>query len=393
MAKDWQEMALKKLGDKNSYPAGIAPNKSFSLEEFPNFHVWEFSPNMKLDKVSGKTIKQGKRYLIAGRDWSIMMQTSLIKALHDILGERLGFNFTFEEWWRQWEKGFSTLSRTSDNMTKGLASNYPPDPKLNRQSTALEALVNKPGYIEWKNPRARLNPKWRVIEYFPNRSVKESYVCCGSDAQIVQQIIFIEFPPKVQSAGEDGFVKTETPIMSGHPMVTLYFSSGKSQDNSKRPMRSQISFRLMSKVELTEHRYQGESVLTEVDIQQLTAKIKAKFSDSNYKIERGDTIYSYTFKPLGYAMWSPLRNEQEAIRVFTDILSIQGHTLKPELIASTKKAARGNTVPDKKVKIAGIDVTLSQAYKNADVWFTHATLKLPVSKHMRTLIINPRVNY
>jgi hypothetical protein len=392
MTKDWQELALKKLGEKNTYPAGVAPNKSF--EEFPNFHVWEFSPNMKLDKVSGKPIKQGKRYLLAGRDWSIILQTSVIKALHDILGERLGFNFTFEDWWEQWERGFSKLSRTSDNMTKGLTSNYPADPKLSRQSTSLEAMVNKPGFIEWKNPRARLNPKWRVIEYFPNRSDNNtSYLCCGSDMQIVQQIISIEFPPKNSSGVNDGFVKTETPIMSGHPMVTLYFSSGKSQANGKRPIRSQISFRLMNKVELTEHSYQGESVLTEVDLQQIITKIKTKFSDSNYKIERGDTIYSYTFKPLGYRFWMPLRSQAEAIRLFTDVLSIQGHTLKPELVAESKKAARANTVPDKKVKIAGTDVTLSQAYKNADIWFTHATLKLPVSKHMKTLIINPRANY
>lgn len=385
MTKDWQELALKKLGEKNTMPAGIAPNKSFSLEDLPNFQVWEFSPNMKLDKVAGKTIKQGKRYLIAGRDWSIMMQTSLIKALHDILGERLGFNFTFEEWWEQWERGFSKLSRTSDNMTKGLVSNYPVDSKLNRQGTALEALANKPGYIEWKNPRARLNPKYRVIEYFPNRSVQESYICCGSDAQIVQQIISIEFPPKGQGEIGDGFVKTETPIMSGHPMVTLHFASSTQSSTSKYPVRSQISFRLMNKVELQEHCYQGESVLTEADIQQLITKLKTKYLATKYKIERGDKIYSYTLKPLGYAMWCPLKNEQEAIRVYSDILSIQGHTLKPELISESKRQIRNSATPDKTVAIAGESTTLSTAFKVVDCYFTHAVLKLPVSKKIKTL--------
>ncbi len=385
MSKNWQESSLKKLGTRNTTAAGLGGNKATGLAELPNFQVWEFSPNRKLDKLPGKPISQGQRYLVVGRNWSVMMQASIIKAVHDVIGERLGYLFTFEEWFDEWAKNFPNHLRESK---KGVTTNFPVTEKKGAENDG-----KKPLYIEWTKKQGGTDSKYRIVEYWPNPENKaESYLLSGCDRDLVEQILRIHQAPSQQTESVEP-IRAETPIMSGHPMVTLYFSSGKTRPGGKQPIRSQISFRLMDKVELPEHRYQGESVLTETDIEQLTKRIKQKFVDTPFKLERGDTIYSYTLKPLGYRFWCPLRNKEEAVKLFSAVTSIQSHSVNEKLIAETKKPIRDNTTPERKVKIAGKDVTLSTAYKNETLSFTHAVLKLPVSKQMKTLLIDPRVRY
>lgn len=64
--------------------------------------VYEFSPNKDLD--------QKRRYYLAGPEWSILQHSSLLKAGHDILGDRLGFTIDFEKWFEDFEYEFPKKS-------------------------------------------------------------------------------------------------------------------------------------------------------------------------------------------------------------------------------------------------------------------------------------------
>lgn len=328
--KDWQEMALRKLGEKNAMPAGIAPNKPFNLEDLPNFQVYEFSPNSKLDAIPGKSIKQGRRYLIAGRDWSIMMQSSIIKALHDVLGDRLGFGFTFDEWWKHWEKNFPTLSRVAGSAlnigTKGLTSNYPYDARGSRESTVDEALEGRPGYLEWVDPRLKTKPKFRVIEYFPSRNNKAvSHVLCGSDVQIIQQIIQIHF--QLSSIGGDisndeKFINNVS--FKGLPKVDIWFlESRETRDPNYKPLRGRLGFRLFK----TERYDKLETLerLTISEIRQIAVRIFDNFAKPiPHRWHRGKESFSYRDKPNGIETWGYCYAESDARELITKLLAVRG---------------------------------------------------------------------
>ena len=358
------------------------PGKRF--DENANFDVYEFSADKKLD--------DGERDYLWGSDGSIIEQASTVKAIHDSLSRRFGFNIKFEEFWNFWEAGFKGFERKS--KVAGLRSNYPENDIKEGDTVVAEAWrkdrATRPGYIEWI-PKSKTQFPLRIIEYFPDRSnesVSELFV--GSDWTIIRDIIQYEYEGglgNVELSGETGLMG-EAPLMGGHPMVTLYFAASQLLPNHRMPTRSRISFRLMDKVESSEYAYSGETVLTKADKDQLIQRIRTKYVVPRYQIERGDSAFSYSHRQAGYSFWNPLKNRTEAIRVYSDILSLRNHILDPNLIKESFKPARASTVPDKTLTVLGEPQTVRVGFKNEVLRFTHAILHLPVSRQRLTLAIS-----
>ena len=168
----------------------------------PYEQVWEYSPAQGLDERYGYPLQ------VAGTEFAIQLQISLGKFLHDLLGRRLGYLVRFEDFWEQWsEKSFEwVLNRTG---TPQMQTNYP-----FRDVTVGDRKIpgwrsdrkTRPAYLEWLNPNKKANPYYRIIEYWPNKSeIETSFVLIGSDSQIIQHIVTIEYQGNVGVA-EDDFI-------------------------------------------------------------------------------------------------------------------------------------------------------------------------------------------
>lgn len=96
--KKWEDLVLEAVAQKMDPTFLGSAQPQAGMEDQPNYKVFQFTPNRKLD--------ESERDLLAGPEWSIMQQASQIKALHDLLGRRLGYNFTFEDWFSDWRQGF-----------------------------------------------------------------------------------------------------------------------------------------------------------------------------------------------------------------------------------------------------------------------------------------------
>ena len=163
----WEDAVFKAVAEREkiTYLESKHPD-NLRLFEQPNWEVWEMTPNQLLDGY--------RRYLLAGPQWSIMLQSSIVKTLHDLLGDRLGYLLTFEKFWEIWEKGGNKfLNRTG---TPGLKTNFPRTERRNSDGSVTPAwrsdVETRPGYLEWKNPNPRANPKVTIIEYWSDRSAQ-----------------------------------------------------------------------------------------------------------------------------------------------------------------------------------------------------------------------------
>ncbi len=344
-------------------------------DELPNFEVWKYTSSERLDEAYGNH----PRYL-SGTAQLVAVQASAIKALHDELALRMGYGFTFEEWFEEWQKGFSNLINRPGSQSS-LITNYPIRDTGNRTGWRADP-ESRPQYLEWKSPKS--NRKFRVIEYFPEglSNPTNSIVCSGSDSQIINQIVSYEWGGKEKHE----FTSTsETPILGGHPQISLHFSARTRLVGHVHPTRMRISWRLINKIEHADYAYRNESVLTVNEVEELKNKIVTKFK--GYTVQRGDTVFSYTFKQLGYSFWQPLRDRSEAIRFYSDILAIQGHSLREDLIKDGKKRVKSATTPPKKKSILGQEVTIHTAFTKEELYFRYAVLKLPISRKSQTLYV------
>ncbi len=359
----WEKQILKELSDRNKATVIAGSSGTGDIYERASFDLYEFTPNKDLD--------QKRRYYLAGPEWSILQQSSLLKAGHDLLGDRLGFTIDFEKWFEDFEYEFQ---RNLPSTKQVAASKLKP---------WGNEIANRPKKLNLLTKEQAREQGYMKIRFWKDRTVEsDSEVLAGTYLELRQQLLE---RMRTQEVFADAAPQRETPIVGGHPQVSLHFSARARLPNHSHPTRLRISWRLMDKVEHADYRWGGESVLSVNDVSQLQTKIIAKFK--GYKVERGDTIYSYTFQPLGYGFWQPLRSRAEAIRFYSDVMSIQGHTMQENLLKEGSKGIRKSTVAPKKKTILGKEVTISTALTQEDLYFRYARLYLPVSRQSQTLYI------
>lgn len=379
---NWEEKTLKKIADEQRLTA-LGTSRELELADQPNFQVYEFTPNKRLD---GK-----KRYYLAGPDYSIMIQSSALKAAHDFLGNRLGFNFTFEEWFEHWESGFSFgINRTG---TTGLVTNYPLR-KVGDKPGWRENRDERPGYLEWKNPNAKANPSYRVIEYWPDKSIKEkSYVLTGSDLQIVQQILQIEYEGGGNAiADSDSFVGGWFGIRRGQPEILLSFWEDKEDlEVGYNRVQGKIRFRIMDK---TDDPDSPLAKLTWTDIGQYRDRLVQQFQSPNNGLglvwRKGKDLLTYTDKSRGYESRILCRDEASGRAVITGLLAVQNHIInerKLNFSSPVNPTLAHPTIPEQKL-ILGKTRKMPRTRPIADVRFSRAVMYLQYWPEPIVLVAN-----
>ncbi|MGB3514668.1 MAG: hypothetical protein WBA93_36750 [Microcoleaceae cyanobacterium] len=360
---NWEKQILEEVSNIHKATLIGGSVGSGDIFEQANIDLYEFTPNKDLD--------QKQRYYLAGPEWSIIQQSSLLKAQHDMLGNRLGFGINFEKWFEDFEYEFQRNLPSTKKIAESKLKPWGKD--IKQRPDKLNLLT--------KEQAAELG--YMKIRFWKDRSVQaDSEILEGTYSELRQQL---RGRMKTQEVMADAAPQRETPIVGGHPQVSLHFSARTRLPGHAKPTRLQISWRLMSKVEHADYKWAGESVLSVNDVAELTNKIITKFK--NYKVERGDVICSYIFKPLGYSFWQPLKSKAEAIRFYSDVLSIQGHSLREDLVKDGSKGIKKSTVKPKKKTVLGKEVTIHTAFTKEDLYFRYARLYLPISKQSQTLYV------
>ena len=381
----WEDALFKAVAEREkiTYLGSKHPD-NLRLFEQPNWEVWEMTPNQRLDA--------DRRYLLAGPQWSIMLQSSIIKTLHDLLGDRLGYLLTFEEFWEIWEKGGNKfINRTG---TRGLQSNFPRTDRRNPDGSVTPAwrknVETRPGFQEWKNPNDKANPKIRVIEYWPERSAKlDSYLLMGSDRDIIYWMMAIEYLGGEVVAdvgrGDRGVFRCKN-----QPKVTLYFLEDKQDvEPGWDAIDGEVSFRIMDKTS------DPDSNLPQIDVQDLkdlAKKIHEIFVKPNQGKglvwRKGVEQVSYHDWPMGYRFWVLCRNSNEGKNIVEKVLQIQGHYLKLHKLNKSENfdpATAYPTVPPSE-QVLGQLVRQPRRRAVADVRFQSARIEMPNWKHPIILV-------
>ena len=369
---DIQNEAIQKMSERFAVTWLGTNNPGKRFDENPNFDVYEFSADKKLD--------DGERDYLWGPDGSIVQQASTVKALHDSLSRRFGFNIKFEEFWKFWEEGFKGFERKS--KVASLKSNYPEnDIKEGAKiiAPAWRTSSKKPAYIEW-TPKGKTQFSLRIIEYFPDRSNNRiSKLFIGSDWTIIRDIIQYEYEGKGGSETVSGSAMSSGGEVKrrGQPQVKLYFIESMADvDPDYAPVVGEIGFRLMN---VSDDPASDKPKITEADIKTLANAIKAQFlSPTPYVWKKGKEMVSYSDWSMGYQLQILCRSKAVGIELAQKILSIQAHPYVPKRVKhsiSEDEVGAYPTVPPE-VTVLGRTVKTPRYRPVADVVFTQASLSL-----------------
>ncbi|MCG5058451.1 MAG: hypothetical protein KA714_10730 [Limnoraphis sp. WC205] len=339
---DIQNEAIQKMSERFAVTWLGTSNPGKRFDENPSFDVYEFSADKKLD---GKD-----RDYLWGSDSSIIEQASTVKALHDSLARRFGFNIKFEEFWSFWEAGFKGFERKS--KVAGLRTNYPENDIKEGDSIVSPAWRKdrdtRPVYIEW-TPKGKTDFPLRIIEYFPDKSNESvSKLFIGTDWTIIRDIIQYEYEGGlgVVEVGEEGEAEVKAlPERKGRvnqPYIQLFFyQDSKEVEKNFQPLRAQLTIFLHGLTDNPQRTSARNRLITKTDINQFLNKIKAEFLPGNtpYSYRKGKKLISYYNSDQGYKFQTNFTTKTEAISLYKKMVSVQGDILDlTRLFVSTNEA-------------------------------------------------------
>lgn len=388
--ENWEKTVIRKISEEEKITyLGRNHPQGLTIFQQPNYRVYEFSPNKKLDG--------DRRYLVSGPEWSVMQQLSLLKTQHDLLGDRLGYLFTFEEFWDIWERGGKRfINRTG---TPGLKTNYPSSDRNNPDESVTpewrKDSETRPGFKEWKNPNEKANPKIRIIEYWPDRSRETtSYLLMGSDSQIIQQILSMEWEGG-ETANINGKDKPIGFRSKGQPRIVLYFvEDDEDVESGWDAIDGEISFRIMDKSTYPDSPLPK---LETIDLKAIANKIHEIFvkpnNEKGYVWRKGKDSISYHDWPLGYRNWVLCRSLADGREIMEKIVAIREHEFKLHQLNYSQNQDPTTAYPiiPPTIDVLGKEVRQPRLRAIADVRFKSATAEIPNWKHPILLVSGGQV--
>ena len=322
---DWLRLISKSITESKLVTKRKDPkNRVWEFEKTPNYRTWELIPSQKLDK--------GKSYLISGTDSSVMNQASLIKALHEILGDRLGYTINFNNWFEDFSLEFKK-NPISNQFREGARPNDVKDEDLKYWGVPYD---ERPKF-KWIEPRE--NPTERemtefhqlgysVIKFWKNRSKKDDFIfISGTLTEIRNRLIDMMQTVSIGGTGNETGYKAETISFVGLPKVVLYFREAKEDvEEGYPPIESRMSFRIINK---TDNPNSDLPKLTKADIRALATKIDTIFNTkpNKYKIHRGKETVSVKDKNRGYEGYIHVYSRSDGIELFTKLYEVQDLTI------------------------------------------------------------------
>lgn len=322
-------------------------------------------------------------YRVAGTPAELRTLLQTIQLIRQATGNRIDF----DEWFKQWEKGFPDA-----NLERGLG-NF----KLTGEQAweRIKHPEKRPRWREWNTSQQRADTGIRTGEYWRDRSNEgESFILSGTDLDLIRHIVQIEY----EGGGSAGITtKGSNVSVVGLPQITLIFMEDPNKvdrkpDGSKyAPMRAEITFRIPNK---TDDPLVNLDKISKADIKAYATKILAVFN--GYIWRRGKKIVSYNSPRQGMSRtWYEVRNKQQGVELINKILSITNQTFNPKLVRISEALDEALTFPanPQPITVLGEKITPDRKRPLVDVIFSEAKIGLSQLKHDITLVKRGRVVY
>lgn len=267
----------------------------------------------------------------------------------------------FDEWWKQYKKGFpqrKTLKK----------SNYP-----------LEGWV-EPKYNELISLSEDNKAGVREIEYFPNAKDESiSYLIRGSDREIIFHITAIGYQSSSNTESASG--KNSKPLLKGFPKIKLLF---RSENNT-------IAEKIIRCYGYTDDKKIASMGLAKLikpsDITLWAGKIKSIFGDTNYKWAKGISCVSYSgqiARLQGLEGYAYVNNKSDGIQLFTAMLKIFDASPDADAFNFSDKSKQFSK--NETTEVLGKSIKLEQERPILDFYFYSAQLCLPFLKKPIALV-------
>ncbi|NES67122.1 MAG: hypothetical protein F6K24_18655 [Okeania sp. SIO2D1] len=316
---NWEKQILEEIS--NIHKATIIAGSVGSGEIFEqaNIDAYQFTPNRGLD--------QNQRYYLIGPEWSIIQQSSLLKAGHDMLGDRLGFTIDFEEWFEDFEYEFQ----------KNLPSTK--KPATSKLKPWGKEVANRPKKLNLLTKEQAREKGYMKIRFWKDRTVeKDSEVLAGTYTELRQQLLD---RMKQQSVDVQVYGIPTTAYQQEVkfvPQVILFFVEDvEDVEPGWEPVYGRFSFRVNGETYNT---------INQARALQLATKINQQFGEGvGYVWRKGKTTISYTDKENGYRMWLNCRSQADGESLIKRALAIQGVSFAKSKMGVRENADASNAYP------------------------------------------------
>lgn len=369
----WKKIAIEQIKKNRKVTAYRGLDTSeVPYKDSSNYKVFENSPNLELD--------QGQTYLISGTESQIMLQSSLIKALHDILGNRLGYSINFDEWFEDFELEFKIDPRTGRSRipvrteAEILKFTYWGGSKDERP---------KFEYLDIPDERRRTKEDekllwYRVIRFWKNRNlINDFYVLAGTPTELREQIFYLMNGGGTPEASGSANIMTGGGVVKrkGRPQIVLWFKELREDvEPGFEAVYGRVTFRLMDK---TDDPVVTGQQITWADLENYAQKIKTLFP-SGYRWRKGKEQVVYHNWEQGYQLQLLCRSKTDGIELIQKILQIQDHVYDPRWCKHSvpENPAQAYPTMPEQITVLGQQVRRDRLRPIADVVFHHADLLL-----------------
>ncbi|MEM1170606.1 MAG: hypothetical protein AAGJ08_16370 [Cyanobacteria bacterium P01_H01_bin.35] len=359
MAKQetWEQQILKELSERNKATVINGSTGTGDIYERASFDLYEFTPNKNLD--------QKERYYLAGPEWSILQQSSLLKAQHDMLGDRLGYTIDFEKWFDDFEYEFQ----------KNLPSTK--QPAASKLKPWGKDVANRPKKLNLLTKEQARERGYMVIRFWRDRTIESNSEVLAGPYLLLMQLLLDRMKESLVAANNIPYIPPDKIMRRTQPRVFLHFLEDVADvEPSFSPVAGEISFRLMDKSDDPESPLPK---ITKADLNQLAKKIKASFfDDGGYVWKKGKEMYPYCVWKQGYQLQLLCRNKSTALDIVNKVLAIQGHTYNSKYFGSNLPEEPEKNYPTipKEITVLGEQVREPRYRPIADVKFQYATIYL-----------------
>jgi len=363
----WEKDLLGSL--KHIRQTTIAGNLGTSedLNNRTTWNLYEFTPNKDLD--------QKQRYDLAGPDWSIILQSSMLKAQHDMLGDRLGFTIDFKEWFKNFEYEFQNLLPANKRVP---VSKLKPWGKPAANRPDMEFLISE--------EQARILG-YMLIKFWRDRTQKDDWeILDGTYTELRWKAVERMRSPSLVQAHVPHINSDRIP-RANQPRVLLSFVEDiENIEPGRSPTTGEIGWRIMDK---TDNPDSPLPKISKKDLRELATKIKSSFwANNGYVWSKGKNMYSYTMWLQGYQFQLLCRNKSGAKEIIEKVLAIQGHKYNSKYFRNNLAEEPEKNYPEKPQKIVVLEEEIeAPRYRRVtNVRFEYATIWLSKWPQLITLV-------
>ena len=391
---DWKRIAIERIKENRQVTSYRGLDTSdLPYKEHPNYRVCQYSPDTELDGE--------QYYLISGTEAQLILQSSLLTALHDILGQRLGYGIDFEKWFADFELEFKFDPETGKNRIpvkselevlefKYWGGSRDERPKFEWLDVPKDNRGNKR-----KEPLG-----YRVIRFWKNRKQTDDfYVLAGTPTELRSQIFYLmNGGGDVGSDNIGGKGISESRLLSGWPEIKIKFYQTKPIEGSKVRYDSEFGITLIGYGEAIED---NESrTLDLADLKRFKAKIEELFypGGTAHVLERGLEIWTYQDWKKGYACWGKFRNETTALNLYQKIVQVKGDIFNPDTISQSEAYRKEKfndsteiTVLSKKENKRNLRPIVELEFWQAWIWLPKSCQKIMLFSRSRRSPVDPRL--